>query len=112
MCVRVLQMCARKTSHTARDCSANNPDRFICSTCAFGQSLYRVLVREIECVRMRRMHMLVVMHRRTLYENVDSAKIKVPFYTTDINTLRAASMHRIVIDCMDISIHIDESLHP
>ncbi len=26
------------------------------------------------------MHALVVMHRRTLCENVDSAKIKVPFY--------------------------------
>ncbi len=37
--------------------------------------------------------MLVVMHRRTLYENVDSAKIKVPFYTTDIDILRVASYH-------------------
>ncbi len=52
-----------------------------------------------------------VMHRRTLYENVDSAKIKVPFYTTDIDILRVASMHRIVIHCIDISIHINESLH-
>ncbi len=50
-----------------------------------------------------RMHALVVMHRRTLYENVDSAKIKVPFYTTDINILRVASMHRMVIHCIDIS---------
>ncbi len=49
---------------------------------------------------------------RTLCENVDSAKIKVPFYTTDIDILRVASMHRIVIHCIDISIHIDESLHP
>ncbi len=53
------------------------------------------------------MHALAEMHRWTLYENVDSAKIKVPFYTTDIDILRVASMHRI-----DISIHIDESLHP
>ncbi len=58
------------------------------------------------------MHALVVMHIRTLYENVDSAKIKVPFYTTDIDILRVASMHRIVIHHIDISIHIDESLHP
>ncbi len=57
------------------------------------------------------MHALVVMHRRTLYENVDSAKIKVPFYTTDIDILRVASMHRIIIHCIDITIHIDESLH-
>ncbi len=56
------------------------------------------------------MHALVVMLRRTLCENVDSAKIKVPFYTTDIDILRMASMHRIVIHCIDI--HIDESLHP
>ncbi len=52
------------------------------------------------------------MHRRILYENVDSAKIKVTFYMTDIDILRVASMHRIVIHCIDISIHIDESLHP
>ncbi len=58
------------------------------------------------------MHALAVINRRTLCENVDSAKIKVPFYTTDINTLHVASMHRIIIHCIDISIHIDESLHP
>ncbi len=52
------------------------------------------------------------MNRRTLYENVDSAKIKVPFYTTDIDILRVASLHRIVIHSIDISIHTDESLHP
>ncbi len=44
-----------------------------------------------------RMHALAVMHRRTLCENVDSAKIKVPFYTTDIAILSVASMHRIDI---------------
>ncbi len=58
------------------------------------------------------MHALAVMHRRGLCENVDRAKIKVPFYTTDIDNLRVASMHRIIIHCIDISIHIDESLHP
>ncbi len=52
-----------------------------------------------------RMHVLAVMHRRTLYENVDSAKIKVPFYTTDIDILRVTSMHRIVIHCIDISMN-------
>ncbi len=59
-----------------------------------------------------RMHALAVMHRRTLCENVDSAKIKVPFYTTDIYILHVISMHRIGIHRIDISIHIDESLHP
>ncbi len=63
-------------------------------------------------VSLKRMHALAEMHRRTLCENVDSAKIKVPFYTTDIDILRVASMHRIVIHHIDISIHIDESLHP
>ncbi len=43
-----------------------------------------------------RMHALAVMHRWTLCENVDIAKIKVPFYT-DIDILRMASMHRIDI---------------
>ncbi len=50
--------------------------------------------------------MLAVMHRRTLYENVDSAKIKVPFYTTDIDILRVASMYRIVIHRIDISMNL------
>ncbi len=53
------------------------------------------------------MRALAIMHRRTLCENVNGAKIKVPFYTTDIDILRVASIHRI-----DILIHIDESLHP
>ncbi len=44
-----------------------------------------------------RMHALAVMHRRTLCENVDSAKIKVTFYTTDIAILSVALMHRIDI---------------
>ncbi len=43
---------------------------------------------------------------------VDSAKLKLPFYTTDIDILRVASMHRIIIRSIDVSIHIDESLHP
>ncbi len=55
VCVRALQMCARIISHTVRDCAANNPERLICSSCAFRQSysLYRVLIREIEgeCTR-------------------------------------------------------------
>ncbi len=55
------------------------------------------------------MHALAEMHKRTLCENVDSAKIKVPFYTTDIDILRVVSMHRIIIHRIDISIHIDEN---
>ncbi len=50
VCVCALQMCvcAQETSHTARDCYSNNPERLICSPRAFGQCLYRVLTREIE----------------------------------------------------------------
>ncbi len=103
-----LQMCAQKTSHTALDCSPNYPERLLCSPCPFGQSLYRVLIREFE---QECMHW-AVMHRRTLCENVDSAKIKVPIYTTEIDILHVASMHRIVRHRIDVAIHIDESLHP
>ncbi len=59
-----------------------------------------------------RMPTLAVMHRRTLCENVDNAKIKVPIYTTDIDILHVTTMHRIVRHRIDVSIHIDESLHP
>ncbi len=53
VCVRALQMYAQKTSHTALDCYSNNPERLLCSPSVFGQSLYRVLIREIEreCTR-------------------------------------------------------------
>ncbi len=44
ICVRALQMCARETSQTACDC----PEHLLCWPCEFGQSLYRVLTREIE----------------------------------------------------------------
>ncbi len=44
-----------------------------------------------------RMHALDVMHRWTLCENVESAKINLPFYTTDIDILHVASIHRIVM---------------
>ncbi len=52
-----------------------------------------------------RMYTLAVMHRWTFYENVDSAKIKVPFYATDIDILSMTSMHRIII-------HRIKLLHP
>ncbi len=97
VCVRALQMCAWETSHTVLDCYFNNPECLLCSPCAFGQSLYRVLIREIE----QECTALAVMHRWRLCKNVDSAKIKVPFYTTDIYILRIASMHRIVIHHID-----------
>ncbi len=67
-------------------------ERLLCSPRAFGQSLYRVLIREIE---------RECMHRRTLYENVDSAKIKVPFYryryfTHDIDASYRHTLYRYI----------------
>ncbi len=60
-----------------------------------------------------RMHALVVMHRRTLCENVDSAKIKVPFYRYRYFTHSIdASYASYIVSIYSISIHIDESLHP
>ncbi len=46
VCARAIQMCAS-------DFHAHNPERLICSPCAFGQSLYRVLTCEFEreCTR-------------------------------------------------------------
>ncbi len=92
--------CGRKTSHTALDCYSNNPEHLLCSALC------------LRAVLISRMYALALMHRRTLCENVDSAKINVPFYTTDIDILRVASMHRIVIHRIDISIHIDEHYTP
>ncbi len=56
------------------------------------------------------MHKLAVMHRRTLCENVDSAKIKVPFFILQISIFYA--WHRCIVWSYIVSIHIDESLHP
>ncbi len=94
-------MCAWETSNTVLDCYSNNPEHLLCSHCAFRA----VLKSSPDKWVWMRMHVLVVMHRRTLCENVDSAKIKVPFYTTDIDILHVASMHRIVIHRIDISMN-------
>ncbi len=109
VCVRALQMCAsalqmcvqcvENFSHSAR--LQQSRAFYMLASC-----FRAVLISSPDTWDWRRMHALVVMHRRTLYENVDSAKIKVSFYTTDIDILSVALMHRIVIHC------IDESLHP
>ncbi len=59
-------------------------------------------------VRLMRLHVLVVMHRRTLCENVDSAKIKVPFYTTDIDILH---WHRCIVSSYIASIYRSISMN-
>ncbi len=54
-----------------------------------------------------RMYALAVMHRRTLCENVDSAKIKVPFYKYRYFKHGIDTSHRHTLYW-----YIDESLHP
>ncbi len=111
VCVRALHICVRACtgifSHSARLLIQQSRAFYM-----LALWLKAVFISSPDTWDWTRMYALVVMHRRTLYENVDSVKIKVRFYTTDINILRVASMHRIVIHCIDVSIHIDESLHP
>ncbi len=97
VCLRALQ-CAENFSHSAR--LQQSRASYMLASC-----FRAVLISSPDTWDWTRMHALVVMHRRTLYENVDSAKIKVPFYTTDIDILRVALMHRIVIHCIDKSLH-------
>ncbi len=56
-----------------------------------------VLISSLGTWDWTRMHALVVMHRRTLYENVDSAKIKVPFYT---QILIFYAWHRCIVSAL------------
>ncbi len=116
LCVHVLQMCVRahasdvcaeNFSHSARLLRQQSRASYMLALC-----FRAVLTSSPDTWDWTRMHALAVMHWRTLCENVDSAKIKVPFYDTDIDILRVAAMHCIVIHWIDISIHIDESLHP
>ncbi len=107
VCARASDVCAGNFSHSARLLIQQSWASFMLAPC-----LRAVLISSPDTWDWTRMQALVVIHRRTLCENVDSAKIKVPFYTTDIDILHAASMHRIVIHRINISIHIDESLHP
>ncbi len=99
VCACVLQ-CAENFSHSARLLLQQSWAFYTLALC-----LRAVLISSPDTWDWRRMHVLKVMHRRTLHENVDSAKIKVPFYTSDIDILRVASMHRIVIHCIDISMN-------
>ncbi len=97
VCLRALQ-CAENFSHSAR--LQQSRAFYMLASC-----FRAVLILSPDTWDWTRMHTLMVMHRRTLYENVDSAKIKVPFYTTDIDILCVALMHRIVIHCIDKSMN-------
>ncbi len=100
-------VCAENFSHSARLFCQQSRVSFMLTLC-----LWAVLISSPDMRVWTRTHALAVMHRRTLCENVDSAKIKVPIYTTDIDILCVASIHRIVRHHIDVSIHIDELLHP
>ncbi len=101
VCVHVLQMCVSARENFSHSTRLQQSRAFYMLASCFRA----VLISSPDTWDWTRMHALMVMHRRTLYENVDSAKIKVPFYTTDINILCVALMHRIVIHCIDISMN-------
>ncbi len=98
VCACASDVCAENFSHSTRLLLQQSRAFYMLALCPRA-----VLISSPDTWVWTRMHALAVMHRRTLCENVDSAKIKVPFYTTDIGILRVASMHRIVIHCIDIS---------
>ncbi len=84
MCVCALQMCVHAcasdvcagiVSHSARLLLQQSRASYTLTSC-----LRAVLILSPDTWDWTRTHALVVMHRRTLYENVDSAKIKVTFY--------------------------------
>ncbi len=55
-----------------------------------------------------RVHALAIMHRRTLCENVDSAKLKVPFYTIDTDIY---AWHRRIVSSYIVSIYWSISMN-
>ncbi len=99
-CLRALQ-CAENFSHSAR--LQQSRAFYMLASC-----FRAVLISSPDTWDWRRMHALMVMHRRTLYENVDSAKIKVPFIL-QISIFYA--WHWCIVSSYIVSI-IDESLHP
>ncbi len=101
VCACVLQ-CAENFSHSARLLLQQSWAFYTLASC-----LRAVLISSPDMWDWTRTHAVVVMHRRTLYENVDSAKIKVPFYryryfTRGIDASYRHTLYR----------YIDESLHP
>ncbi len=88
MCVRARasDVCAENFSHSTRLFRQQSRASFMLALC-----LRAVLISSPDTWDWTRMHVLVVMHRRTLNENADSAKIKAAFYTTDIDILRVSS---------------------
>ncbi len=102
-----------ETFHTAHDCYSNNPESLLCSPHAFGQSLYQswhLRLNENACVGCNAY--TDIMWKCGQCQNKGAFLYYRYWHTTDIDILHVASMYRIVIHCIDISIHIDELLHP
>ncbi len=104
VCVCASDVCAENFSHSARLLLQQSRASFMLTSC-----LRAVLISSPDTWDWMIMHVLKVMHRRTLYENVDSAKIKVIFIL-QISIFYA--WHRCIMSSYIVSIHIDESLHP
>ncbi len=92
VCVRARasDVCAENFSHNAR--LQQSREFYMLALC-----LQAVLISSPDTWDWTRMHALVVMHRRTFCENLDSAKIKVTFYMTDIDILHVASSYIVSI---------------
>ncbi len=102
VCARVSDVCAGIVSHSARLLLQQSRASY-----TLASFLRAVLISSPDAWDWTRINALVVMHRRTLHENVDSAKIKVPFYkyrylTRGIDASYRHTLYR----------YIDESLHP
>ncbi len=90
ICACALQMCAcAHFSHSVQLLLQQSRAFYMLALC-----LRAFLISSPKTWDWTRMHALAVMHRRPLCENMDRAKIKVPFYTTDIDILCVASMYR------------------
>ncbi len=105
LCACASDVCAENFSHSARLLLQKFRVYFMLALC-----LQAVLISSPDTWDWTRMHALAVKHRWTLCENVDSVRIKVTFYTTDIDILHVASMHCIVIHRI-VSIYRSKSMN-
>ncbi len=78
VCMRFRCVCAENFSHSTWLFRKQSRASFMLALC-----LRQVLILSPDKWVWTRMHVLAVMHRWTICENVDSAKIKVPIYTID-----------------------------
>ncbi len=97
LCACALDVCAGNFSHSARLFRQQSRASYMLALCVRA-----VLILSPGTWDWTRMHALVVIHRRTLCENVDSAKIKVPFIQ-QISIFYA--WHRCIVSSYIVSIY-------